>query len=153
MNRAPRIAVTVAAAGLTATGIGAVAAPSAAAAPTTTLCSFTYPNPNLPLIWAESTASAIPTAPGKVTLRLTTDSRSFIGYSQQFRVTWANLDTGFSGVANTTARVVGSETILSIPDVATASGRVALVLGAMSTGTLNPNSVSTEDCSAEYTVP
>ncbi|MFW0784309.1 hypothetical protein AAFP35_07275 [Gordonia sp. CPCC 206044] len=151
MHRTTRTAA-VAGALCTAAIPALVATPASAAPAATQLCSISYPNPNLMALYASSVATAESAGTGRVTLRLVTDAKSIIGYRQQFRVVWSNLDTGKSGVANTTARVAGSRTVLSLPPITTGTGRITAVLGTTNTGALNPQAITNGDCVAEYPV-
>lgn len=154
MTRTTLIAATAALAAA-ATPLVAVApagaAPQAKPAPTT-LCSFQYANPNLGVVRGSSTASATQLGRGTVSLRLTTDAMSVLGYTQDVNVTWANLDTGKSGNASAKARVVGPSNEIPIPRVTTGKGRVTFVIGASNTSSINPQSMSNGDCSAELRV-
>lgn len=131
---------------------GLVAGPATAhAAPEETLCGFTYPTPDDFSVTAGSKVTATPGAAGVVDLRIYTDAASEAGYDQRFGVTWANLDTGRSGVAEENARVQGPETVLTIPGVTTEPGRIAFVLSASNHG--SDQNYTYGDCSAEYVVP
>lgn len=113
--------------GLAAIALPAVAAPAAATPTTTTVCTADYLNPNLigMPVQGSSTVSATPDGPGSVTLELTTDSKSIIGYEQDFTATWANLDTGSSGsAAIPRKKVVGADNVLTLPHVKTQAGQI-----------------------------
>ncbi|MFD4368601.1 hypothetical protein [Rhodococcus sp. NPDC058521] len=91
----------------------------------TALCSIEIP---------VTSTTQVDSADGVVDFQLHTDAKSDIGYDQTFRVTWANLDTGRSG-SETVTRVQEPDNTLTIPDVATSPGPLALVLGIADHGT------------------
>lgn len=114
----------------------------------TALCNIVYPNPHDFEMPVTSTTQADSTD-GVVDFQLHTDSKSDLGYDQTFRVTWANLDTGRSGTETVTARVQGPDNTLTIPDVDTAPGPLALVLAVNNHGT--DQNYTNGDCVTEYT--
>ncbi|MEU0502627.1 hypothetical protein [Nocardia sp. NPDC005998] len=128
---------------------GAPAAFADPSTPSDALCTMTYPTPDDFSVRASSEASAV-SDHGSFDLTLRTDSQSQTGYEQKFSVTWANLDTGRSGQSDVTARVQGHDNVLSIPDVKTEPGRIALVLKTFNHGT--GQNYTNGECSAEYVV-
>lgn len=153
MKARPSAAIAVA------LGSGALLASSLTASPaeaatTTDLCTATYGNPNvIPLqLNAETAVTATSDGSGAVTLKASTDAKSILGYKQDISITWANLDTGKNGVESATKRVVGPDNEITLPDVATAPGRIALVVTVGNTGSLNPDAVTNGQCSGEITV-
>ncbi len=150
MRNTARTAIAV-----SALGLGAAVLPAAVSAPaqgaTTQLCSFTYANPNLFVIQASSTASATQIGSDTVTFTLKTNSMSLLGYQQTFRVTWANLVTGKNGGGDVRKRVVGSANTLTVPNLKTGKGRIALVLAAANTSSIGPGSTN-GDCGKELRV-
>jgi len=130
-----------------------VGAPAALAAPGSSsgkLCTITYPTPDDFSVQASSEVFVEPDNNGSITLTMHTDAKSETPYDQTFHVTWSNLDTGKNGQAETTARVQGSENVLTIPNVKTEPGRIPLVLGAANHGT--GQNYTNGDCSVEYKV-
>ncbi|WP_433192965.1 hypothetical protein ACQP1G_30105 [Nocardia sp. CA-107356] len=128
-------------------------APAALAAPSSSpekLCTITYPTPDDFSIEASSEVSVEADNNGSITLTMHTDAKSETPYDQTFRVTWSNLDTGKNGQAETTARVQGSDNVLTIPNVKTEPGRIPLVLAAANHGT--GQNYTNGDCSVEYKV-
>ena len=129
-------------------------APAAFADPsasTADLCTISYPTPDDAQLAASSVVSVEPGGAGSMNLTVKTDSQSDAGYDQNFTVNWSNLDTGRSGVADTTVRVQGADTVYSIPDAVTQPGRIALVLGAHNHGLGEFDQYYTNgDCSVEY---
>ena len=146
-----RTAIAASAVGIGAAVLPAVAAAPANAATTTPLCSFTYANPNLFAIQASAAASATRNAAGKVTFTLKTNSMSILGYQQALSVTWANLDTGRSGVGTVSKRVVGPETVLTVPEQNTAKGRVNVVINVDNRSSIGPGSTNGQ-CAKEFRV-
>ncbi|GAA5085829.1 hypothetical protein [Nocardia iowensis] len=128
------------------------AAPTVFAAPNTPsdkLCTITYPVPDGEFtVEASSDVFAVSGNNGSFDLTLHTDARSDIGYNQKFSVTWANIDTGRNGQADTSARVQGPENVLSIPGVQTEPGRIALVLAVANND--GGQNYTNGDCSVEY---
>ncbi|MFQ6395718.1 hypothetical protein ACLMAJ_19910 [Nocardia sp. KC 131] len=125
----------------------AFATPDAASDP---LCTITYPTPDDFSVQASSDAFATSNSSGMLELKLHTDARSETGYEQKFSVTWANIDTGRNGQADTTAKVQGPDNILLIPAMATKPGRIALVLGVFNHG--SDQNYTNGDCSVEFNV-
>lgn len=108
-----------------------------------------YPTPEGDFsTYATSEAFASSHNDGTFDLTLHTDANSDTGYDQQFRVVWANLDTGRSGGGDTSARVQGPDNVLSIPAVDTKPGRIALTLSVFNHGE-GPN-YTNGDCTLEY---
>ena len=145
------LGTTVLGLGAAATGVLAASPAQAAPAPAK-LCSISYANPNVPFLKAASTASAIGQGGGALTVKLATDANDIAGYAQTLKVTWANLTTGLSGSSDdVTATVKGKRTVLTLPDLQTGSGKVALVVGVTNHGII-PQSPTNGDCSATVTV-
>ncbi|KAA0018537.1 hypothetical protein [Antrihabitans cavernicola] len=128
--------------------VGVAGVGVADAAPATQLCTINYPIPNAFSVQASSVASAS-SANGFVDLTLHTNAKSYLGYEQTFRVSWANIDTGFSGYENVVARVSGPDTVLSIPHIETKSGHVYFVLGVTNHGIAQ--TYTNGDCTVDYT--
>lgn len=126
--------------------------PAAVAAPDTAdehLCTIKYPTPEGDFsTYAASEAFASSHNDGTFDLTLHTDANSDTGYDQQFRVVWANLDTGRSGGGDTSARVQGPDNVLSIPAVNTKPGRIALTLSVFNHG--EAQNYTNGDCTLEY---
>ncbi|MEV4123481.1 hypothetical protein [Nocardia sp. NPDC049707] len=128
-----------------------VGAPGAIAAPGSSsekLCTITYPTPDDFSVTASSEVFVEPNNNGSITLTMHTDAKSETPYDQIFRVTWSNLDTGKNGQAETTARVQGSDNVLTIPDMKTEPGRVPLTLAAANHG--SGQNYTNGDCTVEY---
>ena len=143
-------AATAAAAVPLATGGGLA---SAAPAQPVGHCSITYPTPNLFALPTSATASITQSGRGGIQVRLDSRPLSIAGYQQKVTVTWANLRTGKSGsVFSDPTRVGGLTSTVSVPRIATAPGRIALVIGATNTSSINPNAMTNGDCSTEYVV-
>lgn len=130
-----------------------VGAPGALAAPGSSsekLCTITYPTPDDFSVEASSEVFVEPNNNGSITLTMRTDAKSEAPYDQRFLVVWSNLDTGKNGQAETTARVQGSDNVLTIPDVKTEPGRIPLVLSAANHGA--EQNYTNGDCTVEYKV-
>ncbi|MEC3919194.1 hypothetical protein [Nocardia sp. CDC160] len=143
-----RIATIVAISCSTGTLVGV---PGALASPDSKpekLCTITYPTPDDFTITASTEVFVRPTGVGRFTLTAHTDAKSQTPYDQRFQVTWSNLDTGKNGQDETSAKVQGSDNVLTIPNLATGPGRIPLVLGIANHGS-GPN-YTNGDCQVEY---
>lgn len=135
-------------AGFAITTAGAPAALSAPNDPGAAVCTMSYPVPVEPFQTPATSDVFATSANGSIDLKLHTDAGTDFAYDQQFSVNWANLDTGRSGVANTTAQVKGPDNILSITGVETKPGRILLNLNVFNHG--EGQNYTNGECSAEY---
>lgn len=118
----------------------------------TPFCSIEYPDPNQFDRTDTSDVTVASPAGGQVRFTFHTRSQTSAPYTQAASVTWANLDSGISGVGDTSARVGAGETTLTVPVQETGPGRITAVTRVTNTAD-NGQDVTTLDCSSEYTVP
>lgn len=118
----------------------------------TPFCSIEYPDPNQFDRIDVSDVTVFSPADGQVTFAFHTRSQTTAPYTQAASVTWANLDSGISGVGDTSARIGAGETTLTVPVQETGPGRVTAVTRVTNTAD-NGQDVTTLDCVSEYTVP
>ncbi|TCN54982.1 hypothetical protein EV641_104247 [Rhodococcus sp. SMB37] len=118
----------------------------------TPFCSIEYPDPNQFDRTDTSDVTVSSQEGGLVRFTFHTRSQTTAPYTQAASVTWANLDSGISGVGDTSARVGAGETTLTVPVQETGPGRITAVARVTNTAD-NGQDVTTLDCSSEYTVP
>ncbi|MFZ3394026.1 hypothetical protein ACLQ3J_03070 [Rhodococcus sp. DT1] len=118
----------------------------------TPFCSIDYVDPNDFGRFDSSDVTVASPAPGQVIFTFHTHSQSAAPYTQRAHVVWANLDTGFNGVGEATARIDAGDTIIELPVQNTEPGRITAVTGVTNTAD-NGQNVTYYDCSTEYTVP
>ncbi|MEU0541318.1 hypothetical protein [Nocardia sp. NPDC005978] len=152
MNSSTRSALSLiaAVAGVALTAAGAPAASAAPNDPGAAVCTMSYPVPVEPFQTPASSEVFATSGNGSVDLKLHTDAGTDFAYDQQFSVNWANLDTGRSGVANTSAQVKGPDNTLTISGVETKPGRILLNLNVFNHG--EGQNYTNGECSAEYQV-
>ena len=118
----------------------------------TPFCSIDYIDPNDFGRSDRSDVTVSSPASGQVVFTFHTRSESAAPYTQRAYVVWANLDTGFRGGAEATARIAEGETIIELPAQVTEPGRITAVTGVTNTAD-NGQDVTHYDCSTECTVP
>ncbi|WP_159080662.1 hypothetical protein [Nocardia suismassiliense] len=142
------LSVIAAISGITATMVGVPAAVAAPPAPSDKLCTMSYPVPAGDFSTPASSDVFATSGNGSLDLQLQTNAGTDIAYEQKFSVVWANIDTGKSGVADTSALVKGPENVLSIPAFETKPGRLALTLSVFNHG--EGQNYTNGECSVEY---
>ncbi|WP_194813656.1 hypothetical protein [Nocardia sp. XZ_19_385] len=135
-------------AGLAVTAAGAPAAFAAPNDPAAPVCTMSYPVPVEPFQTPASSEVFAISANGSIDLKLHTNAGTDFAYDQKFSVTWANLDTGRSGVGDTSAQVKGPDNTLTISGLETKPGRILLNLNVFNHG--EGQNYTNGECSAEY---
>ncbi|PXX69328.1 hypothetical protein DFR70_1021017 [Nocardia tenerifensis] len=133
---------------LAVTAAGAPAAFAAPNDPSAKLCTMSYPVPEEPFTKPAATDVFAISSNGVIDFTVHTDAGSDNAYDQKFTVTWANIDTGKSGVADTSARVQGPDNTFTVTGVATKPGRIALHLGVFNHG--EGQLYTNGECDVEY---
>lgn len=118
----------------------------------TPFCSIDYVDPNDFGRSDRSDVTVSSPAPGQVLFTFHTRSQSAAPYTQRAHVIWANLDTGFNGGGEATARIEEGETTIELPVQITQPGRITAVTGVSNAADDGQNHTY-YDCSTEYTVP
>ncbi len=118
----------------------------------TPFCGFDYVDPNDFGRYDRSDVTVSSPSPGQVVFRFRTQSESVAPYTQKATLVWANLDSGISGVGDTTVRIDEGGTTIVLPVQTTGSGRIMAVTGVNNTSD-DGQKYTSYDCSAEYTVP
>lgn len=133
---------------LAVTAAGAPAAFAAPNDPAAPICTMSYPVPVEPFQTPAYSDVFATSSNGSIDLKVHTNAGTDVAYNQKFTVNWANLDTGKSGVADTSAEVKGPDNTLTVTAVPTKPGRILLNLGVFNHGE-GPNYTNGE-CGVEY---
>lgn len=135
---------------LAVTAAGAPAAFAAPNDPSAPICTMSYPVPVEPFQTPAASEVFATSSNGSVDLKVHTDAGTDFAYDQKFSVNWANLDTGRSGVADTSAQVKGPDNTLTVTGIPTKPGRILFNLGVFNHG--EGQNYTNGECSAEYQV-
>ncbi|MFE9575494.1 hypothetical protein ACFYO1_03850 [Nocardia sp. NPDC006044] len=138
-------------AAITCLAVTAVGAPAAFAAPNDPsgpLCTMSYPVPVEPFQTPASSDVFATSAGGSVDLKVHTNAGTDVAYDQKFSVNWSNIDTGRSGVADTSAQVKGPDNTLTVTGIPTKPGRILFNLGVFNHG--EGQNYTNGECTVEY---
>ncbi|MFI6169215.1 hypothetical protein ACIBCN_20715 [Nocardia sp. NPDC051052] len=133
---------------LAVTAAGAPAAFAAPNDPSAPICTMSYPVPVEPFQTPAASDVFAISSNGTIDLKVHTNAGTDVAYDQKFTVNWANITTGKSGVADTSAQVKGPDNTLTVTGIPTKPGRILLNLGVFNHG--EGQNYTNGECSVEY---